>query len=141
MSQLNQEKSDLHKRIQDIVNYARSKESDAENLQSEKSQLNSQKSELQLQYQTLSQHYQQQQNEIASLREQIENLSQTNRAQSTSSADKTPQASVKRVATNETVSVKEYQNISNKNDYEYVDAYTRKDGTPVRGYYRRKRNR
>ncbi|RCJ38529.1 hypothetical protein A6769_09005 [Nostoc punctiforme NIES-2108] len=141
LSQLNQQKSDLQKRIQDISDYARSNESDVKNLQREKSQLNSQKSELQLQYQTLSKAYQQQQNEIASLREKIKNLSQTNRAQSISPAEKTAQPSVKRVATNKTVSVKEYQNISNQSDYIYIDAYYREDGTPVRAHYRRKPNR
>lgn len=141
LSQLNQEKSDLQKRIQDIVDYARSKESDVDKLQSEKSHLNSQKSELQLQYQTLYKHYQQQQNEIASLREQIKNPSQTNRAQSTSPADKTPQPSIKRVATKKIVSVKEYENISNQSDYVYIDVYYREDGTAIRVHYRRKPNR
>ncbi|MDZ8064602.1 MAG: hypothetical protein RMY64_03030 [Nostoc sp. DedQUE08] len=134
LSQLNQQKSDLQKRIQDISDYARSKESNVKNLQREKSQLNSQNSELQIQCQTLS-------NEITSLKEQIKNLSQTNRAQSTSPAYKTPQPSVKRVATKKTVSIKEYENISNQSDYIYIDTYYREDGTPVRAHYRRKPNR
>ncbi|TVP59530.1 MAG: hypothetical protein EA343_19685 [Nodularia sp. (in: Bacteria)] len=35
----------------------------------------------------------------------------------------------------------EYSRISNQSDYEFVRGYMKKNGTPVKGYYRRKRNR
>ena len=94
------------------------KKSHIDKLKSEKSHLNTQNLELQQQYQILFQHYQQQQNEISDLKAQIN-----------------------RVETRETITPEEYKRIANQSDYKYVKPYHRKDGTPVSGYYRRRRNR
>jgi hypothetical protein len=99
-------------------------------LQNDKSQLSTQKSELEKQYRTLYQYYQQQQTEIANLKAQ---LSQANRSQSYIS----PQQAPKPIETKSKISVEDYARIANQNDYYYVPAYSRKDGTPVRGHYKR----
>lgn len=139
LSQLNQQKLYLHKRSQDISDYARIKESEIEQLQADNSQLNYQESELQRQYQVVSKEYQQQQNEIASLKEEIRNLSQINRSQPSKFNYEAPQQPVPE--TRSTITQEEYEEIVNKSDYEYVKSYQRKDGTPVNGYWRRGRNR
>ncbi|MBD2242951.1 hypothetical protein [Nostoc sp. FACHB-888] len=138
MSQLNQQKSDLEKRIQDINDYGQSKKSEVENLQIEKSQLSSQKSELQHQYQVLYQNYQQQQNEIAKLKEQIKNLSQISRSESSSPTNRTLQQPIKE--TREKITPEEYDKIYNKDDYIPVKAHYR-NGSPVKAHYRRRRAR
>ncbi|HYX15725.1 MAG TPA: hypothetical protein VE944_15425 [Nostoc sp.] len=138
LSQLNQQKSDLEKRIQDINDYGQSKKSEVENLQIEKSQLSSQKSELQRQYQVLYQHYQQQQNEIAKLKEQIKNLSQISRSESSSPTNRTLQQPIKE--TREKITPEEYDKIYNKDDYIPVKAHYR-NGSPVKAHYRRRRAR
>lgn len=134
LSQLSQQKSDLQNRVQSLSAYAQRKLSELEELQNDKSQLSAQKSELEKQYRKLYQYYQQQQTEIASLKAQ---LSQANRSQSYTS----PQRSTKIIATKSAISAEEYQRIANQSDYVYVDAYYRKDGTPVRAHYRRRPNR
>ncbi|MDP5337033.1 MAG: hypothetical protein NWQ28_00465 [Nodularia sp. (in: cyanobacteria)] len=139
LSQLSQQKSDLQTRVQYLSADAQRKLSELEELQNEKSQLNTQKSELEQQYRTLHQYYQQQHNEIANLKAQ---LSQVNRSQSsTYRSPSHTQQTTKPIANKRKISVKEYGIISNQSDYEYVEAYSRKDGTPVRGYYRRRRSK
>lgn len=127
LSQLNQQKLELQERIQDVNEYARSKESEVKELQDEKSQLSAQKLELQNQYQLLSHQSQQQQNKINALTEQIDSLDQ--------------QPTTREEDTRDTISVEDFERIHNQSDYEYVNAYERGDGTPVKGYYRRRRNR
>ena len=130
LSQLSQQKSDLQKRVQDLSAYAQTKLSELEELQNDKSQLSTQKSELEKQYRTLYQNYQQQQAEIANLKAQ---LSQVNRSQSYIS----PQQTTKPIETKSKISVEDYARIANQNDYYYVPPYHRKDGTLVRGHYKR----
>jgi DNA-directed RNA polymerase specialized sigma subunit len=80
----------------------------------------------------------QQQNEIVNLRTQ---LSQANQLQSPTSSYSSPQQrqkTTKSIATKKKISVEEYRRISNQSDYLYVEAYYRKDGTPVRAHYRRR---
>jgi myosin heavy subunit len=141
VDQLNQQRLELQQRIRDVAELAQNKQFQIENLQDEKSQFISQKLELQKQYQILLQQYQQQQKEIADLKAQIKNISQINRSQPFSSTYTTPQQPVKRVETKPIITVEEYEKISNQTDYVYVDTYYRKDGTRVRGHYRRRPNR
>lgn len=137
--QLNQQKSSLLKRIEDLYTYARNKESEVATLQNERFQLNSQKLELQRKNQILYQHYQHQQGEIASLNQRLEEISKANGAKSQNSA---PQQNTKTVATQEKISEAEYQRITNQNEYEYVRGYTNsRSGKWVDSYYRCKRNR
>ncbi|MBP5974780.1 hypothetical protein HW132_19075 [Brasilonema sp. CT11] len=141
VGQLNQQRLELQQRIRDVAELAQNKQSQIENLQDEKSQLSSQKLDLQKQYQILLQQYQQQQNEIADFKAQIKKFSQINRSQPSSHTDQIPQKPIKKVESRPKITVEEYERISNQSDYEYVDTYNRKDGTPVRGYYRRRRRR
>ncbi len=131
LSHLNQQKISLQKRIEDLTAYACNKESEVEGLLKEKTQLNSQKLELQRQNQALSQNYQHQQDVIAGLNQQLEDLTRANQAKSD-----------KRFATQERISEAEYQTIANQDEYEYVSGYTNsRSGKWVEPYYRSKRRR
>ena len=139
--QLNQQRIELQQRIRDIVEVAQNKQSQIEKLQNDKSQLNNKKLELQQQYQALLQHYQQQQNKIFNLEAQIKTLSQTSKSQPTNISNKAQEQPVRKIENRRKITVEEYKKIINQNDYEYVNSYHRRDGTPVRGYYRRRANR
>lgn len=123
--QLNQQNSDLRKQIEQITKNNHNRESQIRSLENEKNQLSVQQTDLQRRYQSLLQQYQQKQNEITNLTRQVESLSQQTR----------------RVETRETISPEDYTKIANQSDYVYVEAYRRKDGTPVRAHYRRRPNR
>lgn len=134
VSQLIQQKLDLQKRVQDFSAYAQQNLSSLEELQNEKSQLSTQKSELEQQYRTLYQYYQQQHTEIENLRTQ---LSQVNHPQPSYSPQQQTQSNTKPIETKGKISVEDYARIANQNDYYYVPPYHRKDGTPVRGHYKK----
>lgn len=136
LTQLNQQKSELQQRIQNIDDYAQTKNVEAKNLENENFRLNAKKSEIERQYQQLHQRYQQQQNEIANLKLQ---LLQANRSQDSITIDRTTEQPIKE--TREKISKEEYKKINNQGDYYYVDNYSRKDGTPVKGHYKRRPNR
>jgi predicted RNase H-like nuclease (RuvC/YqgF family) len=138
LAELNQQKSDLHTRLQYIADYARRQESEVSKLQIEKSQVNSHKSELQIQFQALYQKYEQQTKEIANLKEQIKNPSKINRTQLSSSTYTTSQQPIKETRTQ--ITPEEYKGIFNKNDYVYVKSHQR-NGSSVKAYYRRKPNK
>ncbi|WP_066382117.1 hypothetical protein [Anabaena sp. CA = ATCC 33047] len=137
--QLNKQKEELSKIIQDISTKLKTKESEIETLQQEKNSLNYQAARLQKQYQVLSQDYQQQKNEISKLKEQIKKSTKIKVLRPDVSIDKTAQQPIRE--TRKRISPEEYHRIINKSDYEYVRPYQRKDGTPVSGYYRRRKNR
>ncbi|MBD2035995.1 hypothetical protein H6F76_13300 [Leptolyngbya sp. FACHB-321] len=127
VSQLIQQKLDLQKRVQDFSAYAQQNLSSLEELQNEKS-------ELEQQYRTLYQYYQQQYTEIENLRTQ---LSQVNHPQPSYSPQQQTQSNTKPIETKGKISVEDYARIANQNDYYYVPLYHRKDGTPVRGHYKK----
>lgn len=124
--QLDRQNSDLQKQIENKTKNSREQESEIGALQNEKNQLNAQKLDLERRYRVLLQKYQQQQNEIVDLTSRVENLSQQ---------------AARRIETRGRISVEDYKEISNQSDYVFVDAYARKDGTPVRAHYRRRPSR
>lgn len=124
LSQLNEQKLTLQKRIDDILVNARKIESKVEILENEKSNLISQKSELQRQNQILQQQYLQQQDMISNLNKQLKDLD----------------SSINSVATQSQISEEEYQRISNKSEYVYVKRHIKKNGTWVEAHYRRNPN-
>ncbi|NEO32174.1 MAG: hypothetical protein F6K36_17420 [Symploca sp. SIO3C6] len=125
LSQLNQQELDLQKIIKNLENDAQNKNSEISELLSQISQLTYQKSDLQEQYHNLYQDYQQRQNEIISLEEKIKNLS---------TQQPVPE-------TRQQITPEEYQRIVNQDDYVFVRAHTRKNGSHVKAHYRRRPNR
>ncbi|MBD2294920.1 hypothetical protein H6G06_15880 [Anabaena sphaerica FACHB-251] len=138
LSKLSQEKSELQNKLRNISAYTQIKISEIEELQTEKSLLKNQKSDIEQQYRNLYQRYQQQNDEIANLKKQLD---QAKRSTYTYSSSQQPQKTNNPIATERKISVEEYQKIANQSDYEYVKPYYRKDGTPVSGYYRRRRSK
>lgn len=119
---------DILNRDVDIValrKNAENKDSEILRLLSETSQLTSQKSDWKRQYQDVYQDNQQLQNEIISLTEKIKNLSAQQPIQETQ----------------QQITPEEYQRIVNQDDYVFVKAHTRKNGSYVKAHYRRKPNR
>ncbi|NER36577.1 MAG: hypothetical protein F6J93_21765 [Oscillatoria sp. SIO1A7] len=94
-------------------------------LEKERDRLASERSELQRQNQSLDQTFEHQQNLIDNLSQELESIYSYNKEEESK----------------DTISEEEYEDISNKDDYIYVRPYTRKNGTPVKGYYRRKGNK
>ncbi|BAY18289.1 hypothetical protein NIES21_41330 [Anabaenopsis circularis NIES-21] len=60
---------------------------------------------------------------------------------STSSNPTSPRTPQLSRASKAKLTAKEYRSISNQDDYEFVQGYIKRNGTPVNGYYRRKRRR
>lgn len=126
LSYLNQQQISLQRRNNEIIAYAQKKESEAGDLLSEKNQLNTQNLELKQKNKALNQDCQHQQDTIARLNKQLEELARANQT--------------KTYETRETISEEEYKEISNQNEYEFVRGHTR-SGKRVKPYYRRKRRR
>lgn len=112
--------------VDDILAYAKRIESEIKTIENDKSYLSSRKLELERENQILYQQYLQQQDMISSLSKQLADLREL-------------YSSIKSVSTKPKLSEAEYQKISNQDEYEIVSGHTKKSGTWVEQYYRRKR--
>lgn len=141
ISQLDKQNLELQQGIRDSVKSSQGNQSQIEKLKNEKFQSNNQKLELEQLYQTLLQQYQQQEDEVSDLRTQIKNLSQIKQAKFLDPNSILSRELVERVGTSSVITVEDYEAISNKSDYVFVEAYSRRDGTPVKAHYRRRPSR
>ncbi len=115
------------------------RETHLKDLQSQNDSLNEALRNVQQDYHALYGSYQEQEEEIDDLNEMISAYIQDINSPS---VDQALQKEVEKIyATKSRLSEEEWQDISNQNDYIYIKPYTRRDGTWVRGHYRKKPNR
>jgi hypothetical protein len=141
LAQLNQDKIALQKELQNSIDYFRRKEYEISELKREKLQLDAQRVELERQCSLLYQTQQQSQNEIAGLKQKLENLAKKHESNSQSSTHTTSPYPVSGVTTKPKISVQEWKEISNQSEYIYVRAYQKKNGTLVDEHYRKRPKR
>ncbi|MGC1309869.1 MAG: hypothetical protein WA885_21800 [Phormidesmis sp.] len=126
----------VQKMTSDITN----KNFEVERFRGEKAELNKKIHELYQEYRRLQECSHQQKRDIDTLNAKISQM-QRDKTLSVALNPLTQLPQMRNVSTESTISEEEYQSVSNQDDYIYVEAYSRKDGTPVKGHYKRKPRR